>query len=64
MMTAVMRDIFLKLFYYFLLGDRNLVSNETNFDQEKESDKSNSLQDQEPYSKIIKIDKSVTHEIL
>lgn len=64
MMTAVMRDIFLKLFYYFLLGDRNLVSNETNFDQEKESDKSNSLQDQEPYSNIIKIDKSVTHEIL
>jgi len=51
MVTVMKNEIVLKLFYYFFLIDWNLVSNEINFD------------DQEPYSKIIKVLEKINNQI-
>jgi len=59
------RNLFKKIFYYYCsLIDWNLLSNEINFDQQKVLDKNDLLQDQEPYSNMIKIHKRVNNQIL
>jgi hypothetical protein len=59
------RNLFKEIFYYYCsLIDWNLVSNEINFDQQKVLDKNDLLQDQEPYSNMIKIHKRVNNQIL
>lgn len=45
--------------FYLLLIDWNLAANGTNFDQQKLLERKDSLQDQEPYSNIIKIYKRI-----